>query len=383
MKVLLADDSATARFVARRALERLGHECVVAEDGFQAWDRFRHEEGIEVVLSDWVMPGMSGEELCRLIRNDPEAPYAYFVMLTSLEGKEHVLRGMEAGVDDYLTKPLVENDLAMRLIAAARVTSLHRRLARQQRAIEREVEVAADVQRGLLPGRPPVVDGLDLVGRCVPAASVGGDYYDHVVDASGRLVVVVADVAGHSISSALLMALARSVLRREILDGHPPDRVLGAANESLYADLVTAGLFITAFCARFDPRTGDLEFANAGHNLPLLHRPGSDLVELDADGVSLGILPDVEFEAGQAHLSPGDLLLLSTDGVVEGSNRQGEPFGDDRLAEIVRTRQGSSAGTLVDGIYEAVRRHTGEAPAQDDITVVALQILGKDVTDAP
>lgn len=375
MKVLLADDSATYRFAVRRALEALGHECIVAEDGLQAWDRLSNGDAVDVVISDWVMPGMSGEELCRRIRGDTDMPYTYFVMLTSLEGTAHVLRGMQAGVDDYLTKPLVENDLAMRLIAASRVTALHRSLAHRRREVEREVEVAAGVQRGLLPGAPPAIAGVALTGRCVPAANVGGDYYDHIVDAQGRLFVLVADVAGHSISSALLMAMARGVVRREVLDGHAPADVLRAANEALYGDLVTSGLFITMFCARCDPGAGLLEFANAGHNPPLLHRPGAEPAELDGDGAALGILPDVEFETVRVAFGPGDLLLMYTDGVVEAGDRDGRPFGEERLAGLVADRRGAEPIGLVDSIYTAVRQHTGADRAQDDITVVAVQLL--------
>src|SRR4051795_13687193 len=177
MKILLAEDSAASRFLLQRAVEELGHECVVAEDGQQAWQLYR-DAAPEVVISDWIMPGLDGDELCRRIRADEGGPYTYFVMLTSLEDKEHVLRGMQAGVDDYLTKPLDRNDLSARLIAASRVTALHRQVVEQQRELESEVAMAAGIQMGLLPAEPPTVDGTDLAGLCLPAANVGGDYYD-------------------------------------------------------------------------------------------------------------------------------------------------------------------------------------------------------------
>src|SRR3954447_503259 len=179
MKILLAEDSAASRFLLQRAVEELGHECVVAEDGLQAWDLYRNG-GAEVVISDWIMPGLDGDELCRRIRADADGSYTYFVMLTSLEDKDHVLRGMQAGVDDYLTKPLDRDELAMRLIAASRVTHLHHRLLEQQREIQNEVDMAAGIQRGLLPDTAPSVPGVDVWGRCVPAANVGGDYFDWV-----------------------------------------------------------------------------------------------------------------------------------------------------------------------------------------------------------
>ena len=140
LKILMADDSATSRLVLQRALERLGHEALVARDGVEAWSSFLLARP-SVVISDWVMPSMDGAELCRRIRQESDGPYTYFVMLTSLEDKEHVLDGMRAGADDYLTKPLDEHELEVRLIAAARVTELHDRLEDLKRRLHREARV--------------------------------------------------------------------------------------------------------------------------------------------------------------------------------------------------------------------------------------------------
>lgn len=372
MKILLADDSATSRYILRQALEELGHECAVAQDGLEAWERFQADP-VEVVVSDWVMPGLSGEELCRRIRADADAPYTYFVLLTSLEDTAHVLRGMQAGADDYLTKPLDRHELEMRLIAAARVTELHRRVRHQQHELQREVEMAANVQRGMLPDRAPELPGVALAGSCLPAADVGGDYYDHFVDARGRLVLLIADVAGHSIGSALLMAMARSVVRREIAQEGSPATVLRATNRAMFDDLVRAELFITMFCARYDRVTGALSFANGGHNLPLLHRAGAGVEALDAEGAALGILADVEFEEKTLHLGPDDLLLLYTDGVVEAGAPDGRQFGDAALERVVTARDGMGPARLLDAVHAAVRHHAAGTPQQDDITLLAVQ----------
>jgi two-component system, cell cycle response regulator len=136
MRILIADDSPTPRLMLRRALEDLGHECIVASDGEEAWRLFQGS-GVDVVVSDWMMPGMDGDELCRRVRADPDAPYAYFILHTSLEDLAHVVKGMQAGADDYLTKPFQPDQLATRLIAADRITALHRRLAGQQAELER------------------------------------------------------------------------------------------------------------------------------------------------------------------------------------------------------------------------------------------------------
>jgi PleD family two-component response regulator len=146
MKILIADDSPTPRLLLKRELERLGHECLVAEDGLQAWETFQGS-GVDAVISDWMMPGLDGDELCRRVRADPDAPYAYFVLLTSLDDKRHVVAGMEAGADDYLTKPFGHEDLETRLIAAARVSALHRQITAQQAELQRLNQMLFDDSR--------------------------------------------------------------------------------------------------------------------------------------------------------------------------------------------------------------------------------------------
>jgi two-component system cell cycle response regulator len=135
MRVLIADDSPAHRLALEKAVVKLGHECIVAEDGNEAWKRFNAEVP-DVVISDWVMPGIEGDELCRRIR-DTDGPYCYVIVLTSLDDKKHVMVGMKAGADDYLTKPLDADDLEARMAAAERVTALHARLAAQQLELER------------------------------------------------------------------------------------------------------------------------------------------------------------------------------------------------------------------------------------------------------
>ncbi|MFN8634036.1 MAG: diguanylate cyclase [Chloroflexota bacterium] len=146
MRVLVAEDSALTRTMLQNALTTMGHECLVAVDGEQAWKQFQ-ESGADVIISDRLMPGMDGLELCRRVREHPGVPYTYFVFLTALVHKSEVLEGMHQGADDYLTKPLDLDELRARLIAADRVTSLHRRLAEQASALERSNQALFEIAR--------------------------------------------------------------------------------------------------------------------------------------------------------------------------------------------------------------------------------------------
>ena len=137
MKILIAEDDAVSRMILRRSVERFGHECLVAGDGEEAWDLYRENSEVDVIISDWMMPGMDGLELCRTVRGEVRDGYTYFIFLTALGDKEHLLMGLEAGADDYLSKPLDRDELQVRLISAYRVTQLHRRLAIQNEELER------------------------------------------------------------------------------------------------------------------------------------------------------------------------------------------------------------------------------------------------------
>ena len=135
MRILIAEDDTVSRTILRRAVEKFGHECLPAAGGEEAWGLYRENPDLDVIISDWMMPGMDGLELCRLVRGEERDTYTYFIFLTALGDKEHLLMGLEAGADDYLSKPLDRDELQVRLISAARVTALHRHLAQLNRRL--------------------------------------------------------------------------------------------------------------------------------------------------------------------------------------------------------------------------------------------------------
>lgn len=147
MRVLIAEDDFVPRTILRRAVEALGHECLVAEDGDQAWELYRNTSGVDAIVSDWMMEGTDGLELCRRIRAEQREEYTYFIFLTSLGDKEHLLEGIETGADDYLSKPLDKDELQVRLISASRVTSLHRRLAEKNGELQKLNSLLHDQSR--------------------------------------------------------------------------------------------------------------------------------------------------------------------------------------------------------------------------------------------
>jgi len=241
--------------------------------------------------------------------------------------------------------------------------------------VKREMEIARRIQMSLLPEEPPQVKGLELAGRCVPASAVGGDYYDFF-PADGQVSFLVADVSGHSVGSALMMAITRSVLRSEIARGKSPAEVLANTNAAMYEDLSQAELFITAFYISYDKRTRIITYANGGHNLPFVWRAreGSYTL-LDGDGMLIGVLEDVSYEERTTELQLGDVLVLYTDGVTEARNKGGEQFGEERLYQVVEEKSHLSAQELLDEIYRRVRQFSGELAQRDDITMLIMKVL--------
>jgi len=136
LRILIAEDDAVSRTILSRAVKKFGHECLAAEDGEKAWEIYRETPGVDAIISDWMMPGMDGLELCRRVRGEEREGYTYFIFLTALGNRDHLLRGLEAGADDYLSKPLDRDELQVRLISARRVSELHRRLAFQNGELE-------------------------------------------------------------------------------------------------------------------------------------------------------------------------------------------------------------------------------------------------------
>jgi diguanylate cyclase (GGDEF)-like protein len=198
VRILVADDDPTSRLIVQMALETVGHQCHTVTDGSEAWEAFCSWRP-ETVVSDWRMPGLSGLELCRAIRGHPTSPYTYFIMVTSQGAIDEILEGMKAGVDDYLVKPLDTDDLQARLIAAARVTSLHRRLAHQQAELEDlNDELIAIARRDPLTGlgnRRALEEDLDLLEARVSR-------YGH------RYCMALNDTHGHQSGDQILRAVA-------------------------------------------------------------------------------------------------------------------------------------------------------------------------------
>lgn len=239
---------------------------------------------------------------------------------------------------------------------------------RRKEALEREIEIARDVQHELLPRTVPVARGLDLAAVCRPAIGVGGDFYDFLAHGEDRVGIVIADVSGKGIPAALLMAGLQASVRSLAAPGISPAEVNRRVNDLLHESTSDAR-YATLFLALYDGRERTLRYSNAGHYPPvLLGRDGAQF--LPASGLPIGALPGAAYGEGARNVEPGDILALYTDGIIEAPSRAGEEYGADRLVRRLAAVRGGSAAEALHAVLEDVARWTDGAPPHDDVTLV-------------
>jgi hypothetical protein len=233
-------------------------------------------------------------------------------------------------------------------VAAIRVENA--RLTEEQmerERLEREQQVASEIQQRFLPATAPLVPGYELQGISFPCYEIGGDYYDFIQREDGKLVVALGDVSGKGTAAALLMSSLHAAVHAQADIHSSLAKTIGAVNRYL-VDSIPANRFVTLFYAELDPTNGALAFLNAGHNPPLIVHAGGTMEQLASGGLPLGIMPNADFREGRTQLYPGDVLVIYSDGVSEAVNPSGEEFGPTRLYEVVARNLDASAGGIRD-----------------------------------
>lgn len=242
-------------------------------------------------------------------------------------------------------------------------------LAVEKGRIERELQMASDVQVSLLPHAPPKLSGWEFSAWWEPAHQVGGDFFDFLNLNNGSWGMLVADVADKGLAAALFMATSRSILRASLSQASSPAEGINLANRLICADS-TRSMFVTLFYAQVSPRD-EVVYVNAGH-YPTLHFHAADgcITRLTRTAMALGVLEDTLIEQGSVNLEPGDLLLFYTDGVTDTMNEQDEMFGDQRLLDVLAGQRGRTASQVTSAIQKALALFRGQALAFDDVTLV-------------
>ncbi len=242
----------------------------------------------------------------------------------------------------------------------------------EQERLERELELAAEIQHRFQPSAPPIMEDYELQGISFACYEIGGDYYDFIPRHDGRMLIALGDVSGKGTAAALLMSSLHAAIHAQTAARSSLIEMVKSVNEYL-AFNTPSNRFITFFVAELDPTNGELRYINAGHNPPLVARINGRVDELDSGGFPLGIMPKAEFELGKIELKEGESVIVFSDGVSEAENSAGEEFGMERFKEVVKNNFERSAAGLRDKIESSVSAFTKNAPANDDITLVIVK----------
>lgn len=392
-KVLIVDDSRAQRMLIASGLR--GHDFTVlqAESGDQALALCASED-IDLVLSDWMMPGMTGVDFCRALRARPSDRYVYFILLTSKTDKAAVTEGLDVGADDFLAKPVDPGELRARIRAGERVIAMERTLRRNNvlltdtlaklqavyETLDRDLIEARNLQMSLLRERSHVFaeGAISLLLR--PSGPVGGDMAGYFEITPGLIGLYAFDVSGHGVTSALLTARLSGLLSGASPDHNiaiargsagpeprPPDQVAWAMNRLMLSDIQTER-YVTLAYAVIDRSNGRVSLVQAGHPHPMVQHADGTVTVLGEGGLPVGLLDGATYESFETRLRPGDRLILVSDGITECPNPEGVELGHEGLATILTRLADLRGQTMLDAMMWELARWHGTEDFPDDIS---------------
>ena len=378
-EILVVDDDSMSRRLLARTLTSAGFLTRESTDGTDALTQL-HAKLPALVLLDFDMPGIDGAEVLKRLRADANPAVAQLpaIMLTGHGGEESEVLCLEAGADDFVTKPINHAVLRARIETQLRLQSMRRQLQQQNNELEawrsnleRDLEAARLTQQSLIPQKPPALEDWDVAAVYRPVIQVGGDIYGWLRMGDGRTLFWMVDATGHGASAALLTTLAKLLFHHGAGEHHSPAAIMRAVNDD-FRSIFGARSFMTAMCVALDPVSGRCTVVGAGHP-PLLVRHGPGEVEaIPSSAPPLGLMERSEFSEADVHLAPGDAFLLYTDGLLGNDQIDGSRLTPAKLAEALRAPAANMQALLARVIHEATTGDTTKS-LPDDVAALAVQ----------
>lgn len=394
----MVDDDPVARAMPASFLRKWGYEVVEVADGEQALE-ILNREYIGLVISDWMMPKVSGIELCRQIRAANSERYTYLILCTSRGEKADLIEGMDAGADDFLVKPISKEEIRVRVRAGERVLELERGLSERNRAlneinaqlekayeqIKGDLKSAAWMQMNLLPLPSQQTLNVTSEWRFRPSSYVAGDILNIFPVDDHRVAFYLLDVSGHGVPAAMLSVTLSMFLRPDATHGSPIKRhnpstglfevapsadVVGSLNRSFQGK---DDQYFTIIYGIVDGWSGELTLTQAGHPSPVLIRRGKELIVLGDGGPPVGLWLDSQYDTIRTTFCPGDRLMLYSDGVTECANRGGELFGEERLLAYLSATGAEPLPSMLAGLEREMEQWRGQVDFDDDVSLLALE----------
>ncbi len=377
-KILVVDDEPDLEPLMRQRLRRSIrdglYEFVFARNGVEALEKLNDDPGIDMVLSDINMPRMDGLTLLGQVAE--LNPNIRSVIISAYGDMKNIRTAMNRGAFDFVTKPIDFEDLQVTIARTLKhIAEWKGALASRDQlvALQNELDVASNMQQSILPSDFPNSSDYQIHGNMKPAKNVGGDFFDVMALAEGRVGLAIADVSGKGVPAALFMMSSRTLLKGSSLRYPDPGLVLREVNDLLNEDN-DAAMFVTLLYGVYDPATGEFTYASGGHNAPLLVHPdgSSELLSLTG-GIALGLAPGLDYDHASVTLAPGDMIFLYTDGVTEAMNINGEQYEIWRLSEAFAANPPKDPVSANTTAFESVSAFAGDAAQSDDITCLALR----------
>src|SRR5437667_9275526 len=353
-RILVVDDDARSRKMLVRTLSSAGYDCYESDSGAETL-KLVHGEQPSLLLLDFDMPGLDGAEVLKRMRADRDPAVAQIpaIMLTGHGGEESEVLCLEAGADDFVTKPINTAVLRARIETQLRLRSMRRQLQQQNEELEkwrnnleRDLAAARLTQQSLIPQKPPTLPGWEVAAYYLPVIQVGADSYGWLRMRDGRILFWIADATGHGASAALLTALAKLLFYHGCVEHDAPAAIMQMVNND-FRSIFGARSFMTAMCVALDPASGRANVVGAGHPPLLIARAGGRTESIPSSAPPLGLLERSEFIETKVDLEPGDALLLYTDGIYGSGHGENPLLSAKRLAESLQP-MAESAQALLD-----------------------------------
>ncbi len=374
-RLLVVDDDRVNRLVMQRYLETEGHQVSLAADGEEAL-ALLSQKSFDMLLLDIEMPVMNGFQVLERMTADPLLREVPVVVVSGVEELDSVVRCIQMGAEDYLTKPVNRVLLKARIDASLEKKLLRDRQSALLKRLQREMEIAQHTQMSILPERLPEQAGYTFGALMKPARSVGGDFYDAIPMGEDRWGLVVGDVSDKGLPAALFMTLTYSLIRVEATQNKDPGQALRDVNKYLL-EMNNQSMFVTVLCGLLDCREHSFHYARAGHPLPIWISPeGLPLGFEKQSSQALGLFEHPKIDEGIIHLPPHSLLVMYSDGLSEAVNDEGSQLGHTGLEARLRETYQLSPNAVCLDFWQFVQKYSGGSEQQDDFTVLAFHREG-------
>ncbi|WP_438990152.1 PP2C family protein-serine/threonine phosphatase [Lentibacter sp.] len=403
--VLVVDDSRLQRSILRASLKKWGYRVAEVSSGDEAL-AFCENKQPDLVISDWMMPGMDGIEFCRRFKALDTERFGYFILLTSKSDKSEIAQGLDAGADDFLTKPVSSAELRARLVAGERILNMERELIRKNELVEstlgelkllydkidNDLIEAKQLQQSLVRERYKDFGTASISLMLQSSGHVGGDLVGYFPINEQEIGLFAIDVSGHGISSALMTARlagymsAASKEQNIAIEKGPdgaffpiaPSEVIARLNNLVQSEMTTEHYFTLVY-ATLHLKTGKVIASQAGHPHPLVQRQNGEVEAVGAGGLPVGLVPDAHYEQFDICLNAGDRLIIFSDGVPECMSESGAFFEDESLVSFMKNWKAKRGPSLLDGLLFELDSFAGDRDFSDDISAILLEFQGGSV----